>query len=160
MRRVKKKANRILAIMCLFTLLASPLAYAEEDPVLVYVTELIQEKINVSDKVLSGYMDIAKYSITDSNVFEVAFDWRDGYEEIRILCCRSARLYSLYPVNTLEKIECLLFILSQYNEIKNLLPSEVDFNIEIFEADGSKIRITSSNYKSYIKRFKETLGIL
>lgn len=146
-------------LICLFLLAAISLtyAYADEDPVLVYVAELVQENVNLSGKPLNAYLSISKDSIKNPNQFSIDFDWRDGDESIRVLCYRTARVYTLYPVDTLEKIHCFLFMLNHYEEIKIMLPSSTDLTINIWEPDGNKISITDVNYRSYLNRCRAML---
>lgn len=148
-------------LICLFLLAAISLtyAYADEDPGLVYVVDLVQENVNLSGKALNFYSDIDKSAIDNPNRFAIDFYWQDGYESIQIYCFRTARAYTLYPVDTLEKIQCLLFMLNHYEEIKTILPSSTDLEIRIWEADGNKITITDIDYRSYLDKYRAMLEL-
>ena len=151
--------KRMFAVICLLILMIAPIAKADEDPALVFIVELVQENVNLSNKDFNFYMNISKNSITDPNLYRIDFDWRDGNEAIRVMCNRSARVYNLYPVDTLEKIQCFLFLLNQFEEIEEILPQGCELDFRIWEADGTKIMITSDNYKSYLKKYQKMVTV-
>ena len=148
--------KRFIILLSLFALVAMPFAYAEEDPALVRVVEMLQENLNLSNKPFSHYVDISGNDTSD--YFYIDFDWRDGNETIRAMCGYAARAYSTYPVDTLEKVQCLLYFLKHYEKIEKMLPKDVELTFRIWEADGNKIEITANNYKSYLKKYQKALG--
>lgn len=145
-----------IVLVILFSLLASA-SIAEEDPVLIYVADLLQENVHLSNKLFNTYMNL---DANGSNTwFRVMLDWRTGNEGISAMCSYTQRSYELYPVDTLEKTRCLLSLLSHYEEISSMLPADVELTYRILEADGNKIDITLNNYKNYLKQYQVALGI-
>jgi len=154
---------------CLFVaivmMLSSILAFADtskdsptdEDPALVYVAEMIEA--NGPTTVLwNSYNDMT--GIANPNEFKVDFDWRDGNESVRVLCNYTARCYTIYPVNTLEKIRLMLLVLNNFENIKEMLPQGVSLSIRIWESDGNQIYITEEDYALYLTMYQEALGII
>lgn len=152
---MRRKLISIVLIM-LITLLVSA-SIAEEDPVLIHVAELFQENVHLSNKLINSYVGLNADG--EKSWFRVMIDWRDGNEGITAMCSYTERCYTLYPVDTLEKTRCLLVLLNHYEEINSMLPDGVDLSYQIVEADGSKIDITSNNYKIYLKQYCAALDI-
>ena len=163
-----KKFMCILIALVLVFSSASSLLYApsaaalsdsptDEDPALVYVAEMIEA--NGPTTVLwNSYNDMT--GIANPNEFKVDFDWRDGNESVRALCAYTARCYSIYPVNTLEKIRLMLLVLNNFENIKETLPQGVSLSIRIWESDGNQIYITEEDYALYRTMYQEALGIV
>lgn len=145
-------------IALLLALMMTSFAYAEEDPAMVWVVEMAKEYAPNRDKFFDAYMDVT--GITNPKSFQVVFDWRDGNESIDIMSCYNARVYTLYPATTLEKIHCLLAFLNKFEEIEGRLPQNVELIYKIIEADGNKLFISDENYQMYRLRFQEAIGIL
>lgn len=146
----------LAALVILFTLFAQ-ISIAEEDPVLVHAAELLQENVYLSNKLLNFFANLNANG--EDTWFRVNFDWRDGNEGIDVMCSYTERSYALYPVDTLEKTRCLLVFLNHYEEISSMLPDGVELIYRIIEADGTKIDITSNNYKGYLKQYHTALDM-
>ena len=144
-----------VALVILIALLASA-SIAEEDPVLIHVAELLEENVDISNK-YNHYIGLDANG--ETSWFIIGFDWREGNEHIVAMSSYTERCYTLYPVDTLEKIRCLLDLLNHFDEINSMLPNGVDLSYEIYEADGSKTYITLENYESYLKQYRLALGI-
>ena len=49
--------------------------------------------------------------------------------------------------------------MNQFEEIEEILPQGCELDFRIWEADGTKIMITSDNYKSYLKKYQKMVTV-
>lgn len=155
---MKKKMAFTSLIVILLSIILTPFACAEVDPVMTWVVEMAKEYVPNRNSFFDGvYIDVT--GISNPMCFDIEFDWREGNESIRIVSCYEAKVYTLYPATTLEKIQCLFAFLNKYEEISAKLPQGVELSFEIIEADGSKHYINASNYQEFRTQLHEALGV-
>lgn len=149
--------KKVFVLICLLVVFTTSYAYADEDPVLVEVTNMLQEILDFSNRKIVSYNDMG--GVVDRNHFDITFDGRKGNEDVQILCYYTERAFTVYPVNSLERTHCLLYCLNHFEDIRDMLPPTVEFSIFTRENDGSKLYITEDNYQDYLNLYRDALGI-
>lgn len=148
--------KRLFALVCLLVMFSTSCAYADEDPVLVEVVNMLQEVLDLSDRGLALYGNMGQG--WKLNRLEIVINGLKGNEGVDIAYGYAKRVFFTHPVNSLERMHCLLYYLNHFDDIRNMLPPGIELVISTRENDGSSLYITEDNYQDYLNLYREALG--